>query len=78
MAWEDPIVTEVRKVREELFAAAGYDLEVFCNQLRERERTEKRPPVARAPRKPGQDGVEVPGARRRKSTSSRRGKPRRG
>jgi hypothetical protein len=32
--WEDPIVAEVRKVREELFAAAGFDLDEFCRQLR--------------------------------------------
>ncbi len=35
--WHDPIVAEVRRVREELFAAAGYDLQEFCRRLREEE-----------------------------------------
>jgi len=50
--WKDPIVEEVRKVREELFAAAGYDLDVFCRQLRERPQKEGRHAVTRPPRKP--------------------------
>jgi len=33
--WKDPIVAEVRKARERLFAAAGYDLEEFCRRLHE-------------------------------------------
>ena len=50
--WEDPIVAEVRRAREELFAAAGYDLDVFCKQLRERQQKEGRRAVTRPPRTP--------------------------
>lgn len=31
--WHDPIVAEVRKVREALFAEAGYDIHEFCRRL---------------------------------------------
>jgi len=48
--WEDPIVAEVRKAREKLFAAAGYDLEEFCRQLNEQQEREGRRTVARPPR----------------------------
>lgn len=34
-AWHDPIVADVRAVRQALFAAAGYDLHEFCRRLRE-------------------------------------------
>lgn len=34
-AADDPIVAEVRAVREGLFAAAGYDLDTFVRQVRE-------------------------------------------
>ena len=34
-AWQDPIVAEVRAVRQALFAAAGYDIREFCRRLRE-------------------------------------------
>jgi hypothetical protein len=35
--WRDPIVAEVRRVREELFAAAGHDIHEFCRRLREKQ-----------------------------------------
>jgi hypothetical protein len=35
--WQDPIVAEVRRVREDLFAAAGYDIREFCRRLREKQ-----------------------------------------
>ena len=50
--WEDRIVAEVRKIREDLFAAAGYDLDVFCRQLQQQERQEECRVVTLAPRKP--------------------------
>jgi len=50
--WEDPIVAEVRNVREKLFAAAGYDLGEFCRQLREQQRQEGREVITRQPRTP--------------------------
>ena len=35
--WRDPIVAEVRRVREQLFAAAGHDIHEFCRRLREKQ-----------------------------------------
>lgn len=51
--WEDPIVAEVRKARENLFAAAGYDLEEFCRRLNEQQEREGRRTVAHPPRMAG-------------------------
>lgn len=34
-AWRDSIVAEVRRAREALFSAAGYDIREFCRRLRE-------------------------------------------
>jgi len=50
--WEDPIVAEVRKARQALFAAAGYDLEELCRRLNEQQQREGRRPVARSPGMP--------------------------
>ena len=47
--WEDPIVTEVRKAREQLFAAAGYDLGELCRRLSDQQRHERRRTVRRPP-----------------------------
>ncbi len=49
--WQDPIVAEVRKARENLFAAAGYDLEEFCRRLNKQQEREGRRTVARFPRR---------------------------
>ncbi len=35
--WKDPIVAEVRRHREALFAEAGYDVRELCRRLRERQ-----------------------------------------
>jgi len=35
--WRDPIVAEVRQVREALFAEANYDIREFCRRLSERQ-----------------------------------------
>jgi hypothetical protein len=35
--WNDPIVAEVRRHREALFAEAGYDVRELCRRLRERQ-----------------------------------------
>ena len=61
--WEDPIVGEVRRVREELFAAAGYDLEEFCKRLREQQQREGRAAVTRPPRRPERQRGKVARAR---------------
>jgi hypothetical protein len=36
-AWHDPIVAEVRQVREALFAEANYDILEFCRRLSARQ-----------------------------------------
>jgi hypothetical protein len=47
--WRDPIVEEVRRVRQKLFAEAGQDILEFCRRLRERQATSGHPVVRRAP-----------------------------
>ncbi len=47
--WRDPIVAEVRRVREELFAAAGRDIHEFCRRLREKQARSGHQVVTRAP-----------------------------
>jgi transposase len=53
-AWHDPIVSEVRRVREELFAAAGYDIREFCRRLREKQSRSGHPVVTHEPGTPGE------------------------
>lgn len=48
--WHDPIVAEVRRAREALFAAAGYDIHEFCRQVRERQEASGHVVVRRPPR----------------------------
>ena len=55
-AWHDPIVAEVRRVREDLFAAAGYDIREFCRRIREKQSRSGHPVVTRAPREPNTPG----------------------
>jgi hypothetical protein len=53
--WRDPIVADVRRVREPLFAAAGYDIREFCRRLREKQARSGHHVVARAtPGTPGE------------------------
>ena len=49
--WRDPIVAEVRRVREKLFAAAGYDIREFCRRLREEQAGSGHQVVPRTPRR---------------------------
>jgi hypothetical protein len=50
--WHDPIVSEVRKVREAIFAAADYDLEKLSHRLRQEQSDSGKPAVTRTPRRP--------------------------
>lgn len=36
--WRDPIVEEIRKIREEYAARFGFDLDAICRHAREEER----------------------------------------
>lgn len=47
--WRDSIVAEVRRVRDDLAAAAGRDIHEFCRRLRERQVKSGHPVVTRAP-----------------------------
>ena len=48
--WRDPIVAEVRRIRQELFAAAGCDIHEFCRRLHEKQATSGHRVVTREPR----------------------------
>ncbi|MBN1426169.1 hypothetical protein JXA88_16585 [Candidatus Fermentibacteria bacterium] len=52
--WEDPIVTEVRRVRDRLFTEAGYDLETLCERIRKGEEAAGHSLVRRSPRSAGE------------------------
>jgi len=76
--WEDPIVAEVRRAREELLAAAGYDLEEFCKRLREGQEQEGRAVVDRQPRTPERQRIKTARARHTKRIQPTAPKKRRG
>ncbi|MBN2491981.1 MAG: addiction module protein [Planctomycetes bacterium] len=57
--WDDPIVAEVRAVREALFAQSDCDLEKFARTLQEGQRRSGREVVIRSPRRPGDCGGEA-------------------
>jgi len=50
--WEDPIVGEVRKVREMLYADSGYNLDELGRRLREKQMLSGRVVVSRSSRPP--------------------------
>jgi len=57
--WEDPIVKEVRRAREALFAAAGYDLEELCRRLQAEQVSSGREVVTLSPRRTGRETGEA-------------------
>ena len=48
--WEDPIVKEVRKIREEHSSRFGHDLDRIYRELKRREETSGRRYVSHPPR----------------------------
>jgi hypothetical protein len=52
--WEDPIVEETRKLREEYLAEFDHDLDALVRDLKEKERQGGRKVVSLPPRKPDQ------------------------
>jgi hypothetical protein len=48
--WEDPVVAEVRKIREEYAAQSNYDLKALCRALKEAEVKDLRPKVSFSPK----------------------------
>jgi hypothetical protein len=61
--WEDPIVGEVRKVREMLYADSGYNLDELGRRLREKQMLSGRVVVSRSSRLPRDADIESKGAR---------------
>jgi len=60
--WEDPIVKEVRQVREAYAARFDYDLLAICRDLKQQEQNSGRRFVSYAPRRVGR--TKKPTARR--------------
>jgi len=58
--WEDPIVNEVRRVREEHAARFAYDLDRICAELKEQENESGRKYVSYSPRKATPTAVGSP------------------
>lgn len=50
--WTDPVVEEVRRVREAYAAEFNYDLRAICRDLKVREARGEFTTVRRAPRRP--------------------------
>jgi hypothetical protein len=57
--WDDTIVSEVRKIREAVFAAADYGLDKLSQRLRQEQSDSGRPVVTRVPRRPNHQGGEA-------------------
>lgn len=50
MTWQDPIVEEVHKIREQLAAKHHYDVKALCQHLQEQEKQSQRHYVTCPPR----------------------------
>ncbi len=48
--WEDPIVAEVREIREEYAAQFSFDLQALCRAWQEQEQRDPRPKVSYPPK----------------------------
>ncbi len=49
--WQDPIVTEVRQIREAYAAQFNFDLAALCRALQEAEQRSPRPKVSFPPKR---------------------------
>ncbi len=49
--WKDPVVEEVRAVRDEYAKRFEYDIEAICRNLREQERMSGREAIALPPKR---------------------------
>lgn len=58
--WQDPIVAEVRKAREALYADSGYDLHELGRRLREEQGLSARLVVTRPPRRSKRTALKAP------------------
>lgn len=51
--WNDPIVEEVRKIRDAHAREFNYDLHAICEDIRKQERRSRRKLVTLPPKRPG-------------------------
>jgi len=51
--WQDPIVEETRRLREQYAARLGHDLDAIFEDIRRRQQQSGRKRVSFPPRKPG-------------------------
>ena len=52
--YDDPIVAEIRRLRDEYARRFGYDLEAICRDLREQQERGGRRVVRRQPKRPSE------------------------
>jgi hypothetical protein len=50
--WRDPVVEEIRHIRDEYAKKFEYDLHAICEDIRDRQSRSGRVVVSRSPRKP--------------------------
>ena len=56
--YDDPIVAETRKLRDEYAQRFNYDLDAICRDLREQQARSDRTLVKRSPKRPVSDNTE--------------------
>jgi hypothetical protein len=57
--WDDLIVSEIRHIREDLFAEFDYDLEKYTESLHRKQKNSGRHVVTRSPRRPDHGNGEA-------------------
>ncbi len=50
--WQDPIVEEIHRIRDEYAKKFDYDLHAICEDLRKKQSTSNIKVISRPPRKP--------------------------
>ncbi len=67
--YDDPIVADIRKLRDEYARRFGYDLDAICRDLREQQKGSGHHIVRRQAKRPGgQDPIGTPKERERSDT----------
>ena len=56
--YDDPIVAETRKLRDEYARRFNYDLDAICRDLREEQAQSNRTVVKRSPKRPVHENAE--------------------
>ena len=55
--WQDPIVEEIHRIREEHAKKFNYDLHAICEDIRKKQAQSFRKVVSRPPRRPTTQGA---------------------